>query len=209
MLPGKRTQKARKAEPQPIAALSRIYGLAPATVVARLAAHGIEPDEIDRNGKAVSRRWLVTDAVHAALSGSKLPWGASTGRMDTTPGAVLDLTEQRARLAKAQADERVIIVETLRGDRVAKDEIKDHLVQSFSVMKQAVDAIPGRCADGVARETGLEPGRVREILLAEINEIESNVSGKIFEWAARYRESVGGNPGGAGEAVDPAEGQVS
>jgi phage terminase Nu1 subunit (DNA packaging protein) len=94
-------------------------------------------------------------------------WQAA--RLAGRPGAAggLDLSAERAKLAAEQTQAAAIKNAVARGDLVAVRTIAELVEGEYSVVRERLQTIPGKAADGLVGRTRVE---IEDALIDEINE---------------------------------------
>lgn len=120
-------------------------------------------------------------------------------------GDDLDLTGERARLAKEQADAQALRNAELRGELVRGDEVEAFLIRLLSAVVQRIRAIPAKAAPEV-RATGSDAegeallGGFHDEALTEI----ADSWRRAADWVGSLRKrAIGssGRSGGSGDAT--------
>jgi len=148
-----------------ISGLARELGLDRRTVAKRLE------DVTPAAGIGRSARFRLADAAGAI-------WGLAGGGRPPADGTEdpLDLTEQRARLAKAQADKTELEVSVLRGDLIPGDVVKDTWDGFIAAVRAKLIGLPStaapRVAGGTLREAEAELRDLVYQALAELKDYE-------------------------------------
>lgn len=137
-----------------ISALSVEFGLDRRTVAKRL--ENVHPAE----GSGRSARYRMSEAA-GAIFGS-----AGGGRaVETGPGEPLDLTAERARLAKAQADKTELEVEQLKGNLLPGELVASTWQDYITAARAKFISLPSTAAPRVA---GLDSVREVEVELRDL-----------------------------------------
>jgi hypothetical protein len=77
----------------------------------------------------------------------------------------LDPRRERARLNKAQADEKEFQNAILKSEYISIQEVKNFEIERATVYNAQIDAIPGRYASTVAAKLAIDPAQIYDILL--------------------------------------------
>ena len=117
----------------------------------------------------------------------------SIGRMIGGDADMLDLGQERARLAKVQADRQEIALERERGELVPIEHVADVVGEEYTRVRARLLAVPPKCAPLVYRADTI--AEVRETLDNAVREALAELSDP---------ENMDGGPGGGGESM-PAE----
>lgn len=99
----------------------------------------------------------------------------------------LDPRRERARLNKAQADEKEFQNAILKSEYISIQEVKNFEIERATVYNAQIDAIPGRYASTVAAKLGIDPAQIYDILLDISLQIRQATSDGFTSLATRSR----------------------
>jgi phage terminase Nu1 subunit (DNA packaging protein) len=106
---------------------------------------------------------------------------ASGGSGD--PDADLDLSKERARLAKEQADKQEMLNAVMRGELLERGAVDDAVIAAFARVRAKMLSVPSKCAPLVVGvETATE---VQETLRRSVHDALQELSDTLVEDLAR------------------------
>jgi phage terminase Nu1 subunit (DNA packaging protein) len=99
----------------------------------------------------------------------------------------LDPRRERARLNKAQADEKEFQNAILKNEYISIQEVRNFETERATVYNAQIDAIPGRYASTIAAKLAIDPAQIYDILLDISLQIRQATSDGFTSLATRSR----------------------
>jgi phage terminase Nu1 subunit (DNA packaging protein) len=99
----------------------------------------------------------------------------------------LDPRRERARLNKAQADEKEFQNAILKSEYISIQEVKNFEIERATIYNAQIDAIPGRYASTVAANLGVDPAQIYDVLLNISLQVRQATSDGFTSLATRSR----------------------